>query len=314
MAVAEEVDGSQSVATVAQLVGVAPSTLRTWARRYGLEPSAHRSGLHRRYSAVDITRLQLMRLLTASGMSSRDAANRALAARPDQLELVRAAHAQGAPGALAEAAVAAVVVGLPPRAGRPDLDSLDPAVRLLVGAAARGDAIGATALVRGFVRELGGARTFDERVLPSRVACSGAAPAVGQRVRATVDRAVVEAAGEAAPRRSPRNDVPVVLAALPGCADDAALVLAQAAFADRSIAVRRAGQARSVDDILRVDGGGVLVVLGDDDVAGAASRLRGAAPAVPHVLWGPGWMHWPGRPGSLADVVRTVEPLCTSDR
>ena len=36
-----------TVAAVARRVGVAPSTLRTWDRRYGLGPSEHVAGNHR---------------------------------------------------------------------------------------------------------------------------------------------------------------------------------------------------------------------------------------------------------------------------
>ena len=38
-----------TVAAVARRLGVAPSTLRTWDRRYDLGPSAHTAGSHRRY-------------------------------------------------------------------------------------------------------------------------------------------------------------------------------------------------------------------------------------------------------------------------
>ncbi len=50
-----------TVAAVARRLGVAPSTLRTWDRRYGLGPSAHTAGAHRRYSPADVARLMVMR-------------------------------------------------------------------------------------------------------------------------------------------------------------------------------------------------------------------------------------------------------------
>jgi DNA-binding transcriptional MerR regulator len=43
-----------SVAAVARRLGVAPATLRTWDRRYGLGPSQHSAGAHRRYSPADV--------------------------------------------------------------------------------------------------------------------------------------------------------------------------------------------------------------------------------------------------------------------
>ena len=66
-----------SVAAVARRLGVAPATLRTWDRRYGLGPSAHESGQHRRYSPADLARLTVMRRLITSGVSPADAAQQA---------------------------------------------------------------------------------------------------------------------------------------------------------------------------------------------------------------------------------------------
>ena len=60
-----------TVAAVARRLGVAPATLRTWARRYGLGPSEHTAGEHRRYSAADLTRLVVMRRLTLEGWRRR---------------------------------------------------------------------------------------------------------------------------------------------------------------------------------------------------------------------------------------------------
>ena len=66
-----------TVAAVARRLGVAPATLRTWDRRYGLGPSAHESGEHRRYCPADLARLTLMRRLITSGVSPCDAAAQA---------------------------------------------------------------------------------------------------------------------------------------------------------------------------------------------------------------------------------------------
>ncbi|MEN9453861.1 MAG: hypothetical protein RLZZ19_348 [Actinomycetota bacterium] len=70
---------SLTVAAVARRLGVAPATLRTWDRRYGLGPSEHSSGEHRRYNGSDIARLTLMRKLVIAGVSPAEAAQRALA-------------------------------------------------------------------------------------------------------------------------------------------------------------------------------------------------------------------------------------------
>ncbi|MGC0274541.1 MerR family transcriptional regulator [Pseudactinotalea sp. Z1739] len=67
-----------TVAGVAARLGVAAPTLRTWARRYGLGPSGHVAGSHRRYEASDLARLETMRRLTLEGVAPADAAEIAL--------------------------------------------------------------------------------------------------------------------------------------------------------------------------------------------------------------------------------------------
>lgn len=74
-----------AVAEVAKKLGVAPATLRTWDRRYGLAPSMRTSGAHRRYTAVDIARLELMRSHTLAGLSPGDAARIAVGIPEAQL-------------------------------------------------------------------------------------------------------------------------------------------------------------------------------------------------------------------------------------
>ncbi|MGV8965699.1 MAG: MerR family transcriptional regulator [Cellulomonas sp.] len=71
-----------AVAAVARRLGVAPGTLRTWDRRYGLGPTAHSAGSHRRYTTDDIARLTVMRRLTSGGVATADAARSALASGP----------------------------------------------------------------------------------------------------------------------------------------------------------------------------------------------------------------------------------------
>jgi DNA-binding transcriptional MerR regulator len=68
-----------TVAAVARRIGVAPATLRTWDRRYGLGPSSHEAGEHRRYCPSDLAQLTLMRRLIVSGVAPADAAIRAKA-------------------------------------------------------------------------------------------------------------------------------------------------------------------------------------------------------------------------------------------
>ena len=67
-----------TVAATARRIGVAPGTLRTWDRRYGIGPGAHAPGRHRRYSPEDVARLELMHRALVRGVSPADAARYAL--------------------------------------------------------------------------------------------------------------------------------------------------------------------------------------------------------------------------------------------
>lgn len=66
-----------TVAAVARHIGVAPATLRTWARRYGIGPTAHEAGEHRRYRPEDLAKLTVMRRLITAGMTPAEAAEQA---------------------------------------------------------------------------------------------------------------------------------------------------------------------------------------------------------------------------------------------
>ena len=72
-----EVEEKLTVAAVARRIGVAPATLRTWDRRYGLGPSEHVEGEHRRYCPSDVAKLTTMRRLIVAGVSPSDAAEQA---------------------------------------------------------------------------------------------------------------------------------------------------------------------------------------------------------------------------------------------
>jgi DNA-binding transcriptional MerR regulator len=67
-------DEALSAGAVARRLGVAVTTLRTWHQRYGLGPSRHVPGHHRRYTPEDLARLDIMRRLTAEGVAPAEAA------------------------------------------------------------------------------------------------------------------------------------------------------------------------------------------------------------------------------------------------
>jgi DNA-binding transcriptional MerR regulator len=77
-----------TVAAVARRLGVAPATLRTWDRRYGLGPSNHEAGDHRRYCPEDLMKLTMMRRLISAGVAPSEAAEKAKQAKGE----VKLAH------------------------------------------------------------------------------------------------------------------------------------------------------------------------------------------------------------------------------
>lgn len=63
-----------SAGAVARTLGISPTTLRTWDRRYGLGPRTREEGKHRRYDDVDVATLRRMLELTGQGVSPAAAA------------------------------------------------------------------------------------------------------------------------------------------------------------------------------------------------------------------------------------------------
>jgi methanogenic corrinoid protein MtbC1 len=62
---------------LARRLGVSPTTLRSWDRRYGIGPAARTGGRHRRWAPEDVTMLETMCRLTASGVPPAEAARAA---------------------------------------------------------------------------------------------------------------------------------------------------------------------------------------------------------------------------------------------
>lgn len=279
-----------TVAAVARRLGVAPATLRTWDRRYGLGPGSHSHGAHRRYSAADVSRLETMRRLTAQGVPPAHAARLALQERDGS-----AAGQGGASAGQADEQ---------PRArggsgGRVlSLPAADAGVRGLARAAMALDAATVTELLTDAVAAAGVVSTWEAVLCP-------VLGAVGERWAATGDGVDVEhllshCAGAVLGQyigtlTKPANLRPVLLTCVAGELHSLPLDALAAALAEQRIASRVLGAAvpsRALQAAVRRIGPAVLFVWSQLPATGDPAALAAVPvtrPPVTVVAGGPGW-------------------------
>ncbi|MEU4447345.1 MerR family transcriptional regulator [Actinosynnema sp. NPDC050801] len=247
-----------SVATVARRLGVAPATLRTWDRRYGLGPSDHTTGRHRKYAPPDVARLELMQRALLRGASSAEAAKYALAGQARAPLAVVPPSLTG--GELAGGSAAAGGRGL-------KLQAANRRARGVGRAALALDSAAVQALLADAIEADGVIATWDEVVRPvmAAIAARWEQSGTGVEVSHLVEGCVLAAVVRATPIvTSPRNHRPVLLACMPDERHDLPLYPLAAVLAQRGVGVRQLGAALPADAL--------------------ASAVRRTAPAAV-VLW-----------------------------
>ncbi|WP_250000720.1 MerR family transcriptional regulator [Actinoplanes sp. M2I2] len=284
---------------VARRLGVAVTTLRTWHQRYGLGPSEHVPGHHRRYTEQDLDRLQVMRRLTAQGVTPAEAA----------------AWAQRTP---------LTVDDVPPRQARDGgghaiaLGSVEPAARGLARAAMRLDASAMRDILEMVIADCGVIRAWEEVATPVLIG-------IGERYEATkrfvevehlISRTLTEVLGSV---RRPDSSVPpkVLLAAADEELHTLPLEALAAALAEVGVPSRLLGArvppTALAEAIART--GPVVVVLWSQTPTSSDPDQLGRVTALPHpplltAAAGPGWPATlpPGvlQLTSLNDAVKTV--------
>lgn len=277
------------VAVVARRLGVAPATLRTWARRYDLGPSGHTAGTHRRYTAHDLARLEMMRRLTLEGVPPADAARAATsaAAGPPHVRLPmpdRRGHLGQRPGGPGGRVLALPGVG--------------EVARGLSRAAMALDARTVTRTVREQLAAHGVLATWDEVLRPVLAAVGERWAATGEGVEvehlladcvAVTLREVAERADE------PLGSRPVLLACSPGEQHALPLHALGAGLAERGVATRTLGPALPADALqaaVRRTGPALLFVWSQLSGTADAEVLAGlpiTRPPTTIVVGGPGW-------------------------
>ncbi|MFC7341799.1 MerR family transcriptional regulator [Saccharopolyspora griseoalba] len=240
---------------MARRLGVAPATLRTWDRRYGLGPSGHTSGRHRRYGPDDIARLEQMQRALLRGASPMEAARYARTVSAAPSSSAKSAEAESVTGGDEPVLLSGVLDGSDDElkfagsstGGRGlKLTGAGPRTRGLGRAALALDSYSAQQLLIEALESEGVVATWQEMLQPvlravgERRQRSGTGVEVLQLLAdcaSTALRSVIATAP------APINPRPVVLAPVPGEAQGLELVALAAALAVNRVGHRLYGAA-----------------------------------------------------------------------
>lgn len=307
-----QVELGLTVAAVARRLGVAPATLRTWDRRYGLGPSEHQSGAHRRYSPLDVARLDHMRRLVIAGVPPASAAKAAReVADPEHAEaVVVTLPATNGPHVAEGRAGGGQVVGIP--GGTPAARGLARAAMALDGPACQ-HVIAETLDRRGVIW------TWDHLLVPVLIS-------VGQRWETTGTAIDVEHVLSDAiltcfrdvtrTVREPVNAAPVLLSASEQEMHSLPLWATAAALAELGIGARMLGERVPADVLVQATrriGPAAVFVWAQGPHAADASALapiRALRPTPVVILGGPGWREpIPQTMEHVTDLTATVRRI-----
>ncbi|MFE9651785.1 MerR family transcriptional regulator [Micromonospora sp. NPDC006431] len=295
-------DEALSAGAVARRLGVAVTTLRTWHQRYGLGPSEHLPGHHRRYTPADLARLEIMRRLTVEGVAPAEAARwarQAPAVVPPDLgaRLRRQRQPGGSDAARQPAAIA-------PRAARDGggttipVGRAGPVARGLARAAMRLDSVAIGETIAHALATDGVVATWDGLLRPvlAGIGERHAATAALIEVEHLMSRCVSEALAAAARSHPTAGPPPILLS----CADEEQHTLPLealgAALAETGVGYRMLGARVPVAALLEaVDRTGpAAVALWSHTRATAGPHQLSALLAAPRrpllvLAAGPGW-------------------------
>jgi len=291
-------DGGLTTGAVARLLGVAPTTLRSWDRRYGIGPASREGGRHRRWTSADIGLLECMCGLTNAGMPPAEAARAALAAASrDALPRLSARPDEpaGRSGMLPSRVPGALPVG------RARLEC-----RGLARAAARLDAQAMDELLAAAIDGYGLLAAWESVIMPTLHAVGRNWETVGERnieVEHLLSWHVSSALRRAASQRAPVAGSGVsLLACTPGESHTLALEALAAGLAQQGLPVRMFGAALPVEataEAVRRTGPAAVVLWAQS--RSTASRalvarvesiewgVRGARRRPVVLVAGPGW-------------------------
>ncbi|WP_431683727.1 MerR family transcriptional regulator [Kitasatospora sp. KL5] len=280
------VDAGVPTGGVARRLGVSPTTVRSWERRYGIGPSNREPGHHRRWSPQDIAVLEAMCRLTARGVPPGEAA-RVVLATQDGADVRK--DAPPAPSNTPDAPEA-------DGAGRPGgsralrVGTVRPECRGLARAAVRLDAPEVARILRESMDSLGIVDTWTQIMMPALRAAGRKWAAEGEQyieVEHLLSWHVSAVLRDAAARPAATRPVPpVVLAAMPTELHTLPLDAVAAGLAERALPFRMLGAAvppRALLDAMQRTGPGAVLLWSQD----RRTADRELVHRVTQSVWGP---------------------------
>ncbi|MBX9365101.1 MerR family transcriptional regulator [Streptomyces sp. WAC04114] len=308
---------------VARRLGVAPTTVRTWDRRYGLGPDDHTGGRHRRWTTTDVARLERMCALTATGIPPAEAARTVLGEATQETDAV----ALTAPAGRSAPASA----GTPPQtpapaqapARRPSGAPPPPSARArsragsglrlgdvrqeckgIARAALRLDAVALDELLEAAIVEHGLIAAWTEVIMPTLQAVGRKWESSGEKYVEVEHFLSWHVSGAlrrgAPPSAADRPGAAVVLACVPGENHTLPLEVLAAALAERGLPVRMFGGALPVESLVTAVRRTGPAAVG----LWAQSRTTASRPLAQHVAA----MEWGVRGARRKPVVLTIGP------
>ncbi|MEV6950680.1 MerR family transcriptional regulator [Streptomyces sp. NPDC051183] len=282
-------DAALSTGAVARHLGVSPTTLRSWERRYAIGPAFREEGRHRRWTPRDVARLELMCRLTAQGVPPSEAARAALGTPPGSAAVRPAPVPAGAPGGSA---------ALP-------LGEVRPECRGLARAAVRLDAPTVARLLDAALAEHGLVTAWEEVLAPTLHAVGRKWASAGERyveVEHLLSWQISAAMSRIRPLAERPRTRPLLLACAPGEQHSLPIEALTAALGERGLPVRMFGAALPADalrEAARRTGPQAVVLwaqtrtTADDGLARSVAAIewgqRGARGHPALLLAGPGW-------------------------
>ncbi|MGA0732959.1 MAG: MerR family transcriptional regulator [Candidatus Nanopelagicales bacterium] len=287
-----------TVAWVARRLGVAPATLRTWDRRYGLTPTDRSIGGHRRYTNVDLARLELMRRYVMDGVPAAEAARAALAADVSEASENLLVDLNQ----INEIAVdTSVSVNLNARAGGGQVIAIPGGTNSARGLARAANALdthNCSRIIESSLKEQGVIQTWNELLIPvlTNVGKRWEESGEGVEVEHLLTEVISTQMKRTADRlRAPVNARPVLLTCAPYELHSLPLYTLSAALSERNIGARVLGARTPIDAVeaaIKKTAPSVVLMWSQIDASNSVNDLKALIeirPAPLILLAGPGW-------------------------